>query len=210
MPQHEDQQESVYQQLVSKGLSEEQIQLIMELGMFSGEEKTIARESEFAGDARLTANPEGRNVRNNIFVAASPFEQVATQAERLRGFAKQQRLDKRSGEISKEQVRRRIELLRAIGREGDGPTSHAVTEPLPESVAPTMQPLPPQMPAAPVAAPPAPVAAPQQLNPSSVSRGPPTRPNNRSAAAALRAARLRATQFQQQQPAPENYPEVMF
>ena len=113
--------EGAYQTLVNEGYTEEQIQAIMELGLFPEEQKQIDRESALATGLRNREAPDGREVSNGrIFVSSGLGEVAGGLAEVGAGQYKQNQLDQRSRDIADEQVKRRLEFLRGGGVKPNG------------------------------------------------------------------------------------------
>lgn len=116
------QEETTYQNLVSQGYTEEEIKLIMELGLFKTDENINERETEYANQLRDPELPQGRRVgQDRLFIAANPLEHLAGLASTGYGIHKQKGIDKRAKELAAEQVRRRIAFLRGGGG-GGAPT----------------------------------------------------------------------------------------
>ena len=112
-------EETTYQTLVKEGYTEEQIKLIMELGLFKPEEDVNERETEYANALRNPETPQGRRVgQDRLFIAANPLEHLAGLAGTAYGTNKQKGIDTRAKALAAEQVRRRIEFLKPRGAAG--------------------------------------------------------------------------------------------
>ena len=106
-------EETMYQELVSMGYTEEEIKLIMELGLFPAEEEMIGREDQMAKDLRQTKGPKGYHVgQGRAYVAASGLEHAGAAAQRVLGEWQQRRLDEQRRKIAEEQVKGRRAYLR--------------------------------------------------------------------------------------------------
>lgn len=115
-------EDSIYQRLLERGVSEDEIQGIMELGLFPQEEATLDAESEFQQGRRDTPDAEGRYVNNGrSYVASNGFEHLGVLGNRLGGAYEQKNINERRAEIAREQVKQRIAAARLGMNGGAGP-----------------------------------------------------------------------------------------
>ena len=104
--------DSTYQKLLNEGYSEEQIRLIIELGLFPAEEAINKRETEMATKLRDTEAPTGRYVSSGrIYTASSPMEAAGGIAQVYAGNRMQDEIDERARDIAQQQVDRRLAFL---------------------------------------------------------------------------------------------------
>lgn len=103
----------VYQSLLGQGYTPEQIELIMELGVYPEQMERVSREQALADQLRTAPSARGRHVgQGRVFVGASPLEHLGVLGQRIGGQIRTNQLDEKADDILNEQVRRRMEFLR--------------------------------------------------------------------------------------------------
>lgn len=113
--------ESTYQALLNQGYTEEQIQLIMQLGLLNVDMEELAKEQLLAEELRRTPDAQGRHVgQGRVFVQANPLEHLGVAANRLYGDYESEQLREQRRDVGNEQMRRRIEWLRGGGSQYPG------------------------------------------------------------------------------------------
>ena len=129
--------ESLYDLLLEQGLTEEQIQQILELGELGTEGDILARQTEFAEGLRDTPGPRGRGW-GRVYKAAHPLEHAGAMAQRLYGGYRTGQIEEERRDLAGRQTSARAALLRALGRRQPpvsgpaplGPAEPAMTTPL--------------------------------------------------------------------------------
>ena len=108
--------ETTYDILVNElGMTPEQIDALMELGVLQGDIGTLDRQLAQAEQLRATPDARGRYA-GRTFVAANPLEHVATGLDRIRGERDIARDPRRRRDIAEEQARLRALYLGAGGQ----------------------------------------------------------------------------------------------
>jgi hypothetical protein len=110
-------EQTIYEELVNQGYTEEQIQQIMELALLNPEREGVKREQGYVDALRQTPAPEGRSVGSGgrLFVASTPLENAGALFSRGVGLKNQGGLDQKSRDIEEQAVKSRIEWLRRGG-----------------------------------------------------------------------------------------------
>ena len=105
-------EDSVYQQLIKMGLSEQQIKGIAGMRALDTEEGIQKRKGTMADELRDTQSPGGRTVSNGrIFVASNPLEQFGALANVGVGEELRNRADDSMRDIAKQRAERTVDWL---------------------------------------------------------------------------------------------------
>lgn len=105
-------EESTYQRLVEQGYSESQIRMILELAGLEGDTTRATEQLELAKALRRMNSPEGRQA-GNVYVASNPLEHIGDVGNYYAGTRNMQTLYGEQKRIQDEQMRRRLEYLKA-------------------------------------------------------------------------------------------------
>ena len=120
--------ESLYDILLSQGLTEQQIEDILALSEAGTEGDILARQAEFAEGLQGTPAPRGRGW-GRIYRAASPLEHAGTLAQRMAGGYRTGQIEEEKRNLAGSQTSARAALLRAMGRSRPPVTTPGIMNP---------------------------------------------------------------------------------
>lgn len=134
----------IYDILVEEyGLSPEQVDELMQLGVLTGEATDIIpRQQEYAQGLRGARTPQGR-VYGGVYEEANPMEHLGSGLERMAGHFKEEKARQRQQEILEKQAKLRAQYLRGMGGAG-GPPPGGGAAPMPPPQPAVPRPLAPQ------------------------------------------------------------------
>lgn len=105
---------NIWNTLMQQGFTPQQIQQLMQLGVLQEEGGIVSQEMQMANQLRQRQMPGGR-YSGNAYVAAHPFEFVATGLDRVRGEMAAQQAIERQRQIAQDKARLRAQFLRQMG-----------------------------------------------------------------------------------------------
>lgn len=115
--------DGIYDVLIEAGLTPEQIDQLMGLGVLAGEAGSIIpRQQEYAQELRGARRPRGRQV-GNVYTAAHPLEFLGSGLQGVAGHYGEWKARDRQEEILKEQAELRSEFLRKLRGQRQQPMS---------------------------------------------------------------------------------------
>lgn len=100
-----------YNSLLEQGYSKEQIESILQLGLFPEQMDQINRKRETAMKLRDSPMPQGRHT-GRTYVASNPLSHIAKLGKQYLAQRQLEGLDKEATGVSDEQVKRRLAFLR--------------------------------------------------------------------------------------------------
>lgn len=96
-----------------EGLSEEELQQLMELGVIPQKQDALALQLAQATKLRNAAGPEGRD-SGRVYTAANPLEHLVHAAQGIRAGSDMKRLEKEQQDLANAQVAGRSQFLKAL------------------------------------------------------------------------------------------------
>lgn len=96
-----------------EGLSEEELQQLMDLGVIPQKQDALALQLAQATKLRNAPGPEGRD-SGRVYTAASPLEHIAYAAQGIKAGRDMERVQKAQEELMKEQVSGRSQFLKMM------------------------------------------------------------------------------------------------
>jgi len=103
---------------VLENLSEDDINLLMQLGIIPEQQAGISKQQDYADALRGTKQPRGMEVGpGGIYVGASPLEHIASAMQRAEGMSQTADLQGRSNELLDKETKGRKRFLEILLRQ---------------------------------------------------------------------------------------------
>lgn len=96
-----------------EGMSEEEIQKLMELGVIPKQQDALAQQLAQATAVRNSPGPQGRD-SGRVYTAASPLEHIAHVAQSIKAGKDMERIGKQQQASMEDQVRGRSQFLKMM------------------------------------------------------------------------------------------------
>lgn len=96
-----------------EGMSEEELQQLMDLGMIPGKQDALAQQLAQATAMRNAKGPEGRGYAG-VYTAANPLEHLAHAAQGIKAGRDMERIQKEQNDLLQQQTAGRSQFMKAM------------------------------------------------------------------------------------------------